>query len=76
MKVTLEFTCIDGNIAKYNVQAYCNYKKGFLTYGLQCTHKCIERGCKSYIPLVDLLKKLNETADTNHCIYVAGISNK
>lgn len=76
MKFDIEFTCIDGNIAKYNVQAYCNYKKGFLTAGLAKTHRCLKRGCKNYIPLKQLFTRMLKKEDINHVVYVKGISNK
>lgn len=74
MKVTLEFICIDGNIAKNNVEAYCKYKGGFLTRGLQNTHRCIKRGCRGYIPLYKVINSLNFKC--NRGIYVVDIKNK
>ena len=73
MKVTLEFVCIDGNVAKYNVQAYCKFKGAFLTTGLQNTHRCIERGCKGYTPLYKVLNNMSKKY--NKGIYVVEIKN-
>lgn len=73
MKLTVEFTCIDGNIAKRNVHAYCRYKRGYLTAGLQKTHRCIERGCKNYIPLKDLCDIINRKTDNT--VHITDIKN-
>lgn len=73
MKAELEFICIDGNLAKRNVVAYCAFKKGHLTKAIAKTHRCVERKCKCYIPIVSFLQKSANKLGTG--VYVVEIKN-
>lgn len=42
-----DYELIDGNFSHYPV-GYCKYHKGWLTIGLEETHKCRLRECKHY----------------------------
>ena len=73
MKAELEFVCIDGNVAKRNVAGYCMSKKGFLTKGLSNTHRCVERKCEQYIPILSFLQELLTEIEPG--IFVSEIKN-
>ena len=62
MKLECSFTCIDGNVAKRNVVAYCNHHCGFLTKSLRQTHRCLERNCKKYVKVHEAVDGMFEEA--------------
>jgi hypothetical protein len=70
----MEFRCIDGNIAKYNVVGYCRAKGAFLTHGLAVTHKCHERECPNFIELEERFRQFDKYG--RDCVYIEKITNR